>query len=88
MKICFANTNRKWGGGEKWHFDAACSLANRGFEVCVAGFPGGELTALLPTDDTATLEADGMTTTGAIKLKLERPGQPPQILEVRKRSAN
>ena len=48
------------------------------------GFPGGELTALLPTDDTATLEAGGMTTTGAIKLKLKRPGEgSPHILEVR-----
>ena len=33
----------------------------------------GEFTALLPTDDTKTLEADGLTTTGAIKFKLEKP---------------
>jgi len=45
---------------------------------------GKKLTALLPADDTKTLEADGMMTTGAIKLKLESPaGQLPQILEVR-----
>jgi hypothetical protein len=44
---------------------------------------GKKLTALLPTDDTATLQAKSLTTTGAIKLKLERQGQPPQILEVR-----
>ncbi|MFH1717776.1 MAG: DUF4962 domain-containing protein [Planctomycetota bacterium] len=44
-----------------------------------------KLTALLPTDDETELrEPDGLTTKGAIKLKLEGPGtQPPQILEVR-----
>jgi hypothetical protein len=44
-----------------------------------------KLTALLPTDDNAVMrEPDGLTTKGAIKLKLEHPnGQPPQILEVR-----
>jgi hypothetical protein len=47
----------------------------------------GQFTALLPTDDTATLEADGMATTGAIKVRVERPDdQPPQILEVREHS--
>jgi len=51
--------------------------------VLTARASGRKLTALLPTDDTKTLEADGMTTRGAIKVKLERPGQDPQILEVR-----
>ena len=48
-----------------------------------AGFPGGKLTALLPTNDTATLEAEGMKSTGVIKLKLERKNQSPQILQVK-----
>ena len=43
-----------------------------------------KLTVLLPVDDAATLEADSLKTTGAIKLKLESTDiQPPQILEVR-----
>ncbi len=43
-----------------------------------------KLTALLPMDETKTLEAEGTTTKGAIKLKLEHSdAQPPQILEVR-----
>ena len=49
---------------------------------------GKKLTALLPTNDTATLEADNLKTTGAIKLKLELVGQPPKILEVRKGDLN
>ncbi len=45
---------------------------------------GKKLTALLPVDDTATLEAGGLKTTGTIKVKLEHSsGQPTQILEIR-----
>lgn len=48
-----------------------------------ANSSGKKLTALLPTDDTKTLEGDGLKTTNAIKLKLEGSnGQPPQTLEV------
>ena len=50
--------------------------------ILSASQSGKKLTALLPTDDTATLEANGLKTTGAIKLKLEQPDKPPQILEV------
>jgi hypothetical protein len=52
--------------------------------VLTVGQSGKKLTALLPTDDAATLEVDNLKTTGAIKLKLESSdNQPPQILEVR-----
>jgi hypothetical protein len=45
---------------------------------------GQNLTALLSSDDTTTIESDTLKTTGAIKLKLESPNtQPPQILEVK-----
>ncbi|MHC4227245.1 MAG: DUF4962 domain-containing protein [Planctomycetota bacterium] len=50
--------------------------------VLTAGASGKKLTALLPTDDTKTLEAEGMTTTGAVKLKLERLDQGAQIIEI------
>jgi len=48
-----------------------------------AGWPNGKLTALLPTDDSKTLSANGMTTKAAIKVKLERPGQETQTIEAR-----
>jgi len=48
-----------------------------------AASPDGNLTALLPADDAKTLEADGLKTTGAIKVKLERTGQHAQVVEVR-----
>jgi len=48
-----------------------------------AGGTAGELTALLPTDDETTLKAEGLRTKGAIKLRLEREGHTPQILEIR-----
>jgi glycosyltransferase involved in cell wall biosynthesis len=28
--VCFCNSNRTWGGGEKWHLEAACAMAERG----------------------------------------------------------
>jgi hypothetical protein len=51
--------------------------------ILKAGQSGQNLTALLPTDDSKTLEADNLKTTGAIKLKLEKGGKQPQILEIR-----
>lgn len=31
--VCFCNSNRVWGGGEKWHLEAALGLARRGCRV-------------------------------------------------------
>jgi glycosyltransferase involved in cell wall biosynthesis len=42
-KVCFINSCRSWGGGEKWHLEMARRLAAENFEVIVAGFPGSEL---------------------------------------------
>jgi len=33
--ICFINSSKTWGGGEKWHFDNALFLADRGYSVHV-----------------------------------------------------
>jgi len=33
MKICFVNTNKVWGGGEKWHFQTSLELKRRGHNV-------------------------------------------------------
>lgn len=41
--ICFCNSNIPWGGGEKWHFEAALSFAQRGWQVFVLCHPKGEL---------------------------------------------
>ncbi|KPK37411.1 MAG: hypothetical protein AMJ65_14615 [Phycisphaerae bacterium SG8_4] len=52
--------------------------------VLTAGASGNKLTALLPTDEAKTLETDGMTTRGAVAVRLEHPdGRPAQIVEVR-----
>lgn len=32
-RICFFNSNRAWGGGEKWHLEAAKAFAEAGFQV-------------------------------------------------------
>jgi len=54
----------------------------RGGYVLRIGLPNGKLTALLPKDDTTELKADGMATTAAIKLRLDRPKHDTQLLEV------
>ncbi|MCC8194048.1 MAG: glycosyltransferase, partial [Deltaproteobacteria bacterium] len=33
--VCFCNSNPAWGGGEKWHLDAALGMAARGCRVFV-----------------------------------------------------
>lgn len=48
--------------------------------------PDYNLTALLPAKDDLTLSSDGLTTKGAIKLKLERPNQAVQIVTLRERN--
>ncbi len=32
-RICFYNSNKAWGGGEKWHFEVGLRLHNRGHHV-------------------------------------------------------
>ena len=36
--ICFFNTNKAWGGGEKWHLENACGLRDRGYSVCIVAY--------------------------------------------------
>ena len=31
-KICFFNSNKDWGGGEKWHLEMACHLFSNKFD--------------------------------------------------------
>ena len=48
--ICFCNSNIAWGGGEKWHLDAALALAARGWRVLLICHPQGALCARVPKD--------------------------------------
>jgi glycosyltransferase involved in cell wall biosynthesis len=41
--ICLFNTNKAWGGGEKWHLETARFLHSKRKDVCVVAFPGSEL---------------------------------------------
>ncbi|MCG8410170.1 MAG: glycosyltransferase family 4 protein [Bacteroidales bacterium] len=31
--ICFCNSSKTWGGGEKWHYDIALRLKDRGYKI-------------------------------------------------------
>ena len=35
IRICFMNSNMVWGGGEKWHYEAACHFRDSGYAVMV-----------------------------------------------------
>ncbi|MDR2573155.1 MAG: glycosyltransferase [Desulfovibrio sp.] len=41
--VCFCNSNIPWGGGEKWHLEAALALARRGWRVLFLCRHNGEL---------------------------------------------
>ncbi len=41
--ICFFNSNKAWGGGEKWHLDFASRLFPEGYHVMIACHPKGSL---------------------------------------------
>ena len=42
-KICFCNSNIAWGGGEKWHLEAALHFASKGYAVHFFCHPQGAL---------------------------------------------
>ena len=41
--LVFCNSTLAWGGGEKWHLDAACAMLERGYRVFLLCHPDGEL---------------------------------------------
>jgi glycosyltransferase involved in cell wall biosynthesis len=41
--ICLFNSCKSWGGGEKWHYETAFRLAERGYDVYVYCHPKGEI---------------------------------------------
>lgn len=41
--ICFFNTNRAWGGGEKWHLTTAREMNRRGYQSILVTNNGSEL---------------------------------------------
>ena len=52
--ICLINTNKAWGGGEKWHFEAALYLKSQGFNISVITAKDSELLKRLKTKNIKT----------------------------------
>ncbi|HKL37471.1 MAG TPA: glycosyltransferase [Bacteroidales bacterium] len=42
-RICLFNSSKIWGGGEKWHYETARKLSERGFDPIVFSHPQGML---------------------------------------------
>ncbi len=43
QSICFFNTNKAWGGGEKWHLEAANYFHSQGYRVLIIAHSKSEL---------------------------------------------
>lgn len=43
MKVFLAINTKTWGGGEKWHFETACALKNKGHNITLLAYAGKEL---------------------------------------------
>ncbi|MBU2650878.1 MAG: glycosyltransferase [Bacteroidetes bacterium] len=43
MRICFVNTNKDWGGAEKWHLEMAVHLSSKGHDVLALVYPASPL---------------------------------------------
>lgn len=43
MKIAFFNTNKSWGGGEKWHLDTAIDLLSMDHDITLFAYKDSEL---------------------------------------------
>ena len=41
--VCFCNSNRAWGGGERWHLEATLAMAKRGWRVILLADRDGPL---------------------------------------------
>ncbi len=41
--LCFFNTNKNWGGGEKWSLTVAAEMSRRGHNIIMLAYRGGEL---------------------------------------------
>jgi len=41
--ICFFNSTKTWGGGEKWHFEIASALFEKGYKIIFFTNPDSEL---------------------------------------------
>lgn len=54
MNICLINTNKAWGGGEKWHFEMALNLKRRGHKITVITHEKSELQKKLQLESIST----------------------------------
>ncbi|MBN1143253.1 MAG: glycosyltransferase, partial [Bacteroidales bacterium] len=43
MKVFLAINTKTWGGGEKWHFETACALKNKGHHITLLAYAGKDL---------------------------------------------
>jgi hypothetical protein len=56
-RICFINSNKVWGGGEKWHYETACHLDELGYPVMVVANRNSDLYFKLENHESIVLKS-------------------------------
>ncbi len=79
----FVTVYRPHRAGDHVPSEASLEKVKGGYALKVR-LSEGNLEALLPTDDSASLEAFGLTSKGAIKCRLKQAGRPVEILGLEK----
>jgi len=77
----FVTVYRPHRSGDQVPSEAILEKINGGYVLKVK-LSDGELTAVLPIDDSANLKAFGLESKGAIKCRLKRDGRPSEILGI------
>ncbi len=54
--VCFFNSEKKWGGGEKWHFKMSALFLKQGYSVILAGNYNSELIKKAKSENIPTQE--------------------------------
>ncbi len=68
--VCLFNSNKAWGGGEKWHYTAAKELSRRGYRTILCANRGSELAKKANKDkiDVWEWEVSNLTFINPVKL--------------------
>ena len=54
--VCFFNSEKKWGGGEKWHLKMSALFLEHGYSVILAGNYNSELIKKARSENIPTQE--------------------------------
>jgi glycosyltransferase involved in cell wall biosynthesis len=69
-RICFFNTNKDWGGGEKWHYRNALAFRSNGYDVMAVARKGSPLASQWTRKNVSLFQIDNSNLSFANLAKL------------------